>query len=181
MHGRISVVERTLLYNCRLPRICRALFNQHAMGQARLRHSDTSTLSCRCQCRSTTKKAMTMIRKVLLAGLLTVSWSTTACTGSDGGVPSPTSAGSSSGSVDRDPVSLPEPSAPTTTSCDATQAQFAIGNAASDELLERARVAAQAGLARFLRPNEPITMEFLASRLNLNLTERGIVESTYCG
>jgi hypothetical protein len=32
-----------------------------------------------------------------------------------------------------------------------------------------------------VRSNEPITMEFLGSRLNLNLNERGIVASTYCG
>ena len=117
---------------------------------------------------------MTMIRKVLLPSLLIASWSTVACTGSGGGATSPTS-------VDRSPVLLPQPSPPTTASCDATQAQFAIGNAENDQLLERARVAAQAAVARFLRPNEPITMEFLASRLNLNLTERGIVESTSCG
>jgi hypothetical protein len=111
---------------------------------------------------------MTMIRKILLASVLTVTWSAIACTGNDGGVTSPTSGESSSDSSDRG-------------RCDATKVHFAIGSAASDELLERARVAAQAAQARFLRPNEPITLEFLASRLNLNLNERGIVESTSCG
>jgi Peptidase inhibitor I78 family len=123
---------------------------------------------------------MTLTRNVLLVSLLTLSWSTIACTRSDDGVTSPTSAGSSSGPADRGPAS-PRPSPPTSASCDAAKAQFAVGSAASDELLERARVAAQAALARFLRPNEPITMEFLGSRLNLNLNERGIVHSTYCG
>jgi hypothetical protein len=126
-------------------------------------------------------KAMTMIRKVLMASVLTVTLSTIACTGNDGGVTSPTSAGSSSGSADRGPASPPRPYPPASDSCDATKAHFAIGSAASDELLERARVAAEAAQARFLRPNEPITMEFLGSRLNLNLNERGMVASTYCG
>jgi hypothetical protein len=120
---------------------------------------------------------MILFRTVLVAAFLTASWSTIAC---NGGVTSPTSAGSSSGSADGAPQS-PLPSPPASGSCDATKAQFVIGNAASEELLERARVAAQAALARFIRPNEPITLEFLASRLNLNLNERGIVESTSCG
>jgi len=59
--------------------------------------------------------------------------------------------------------------------------QFAIGNPASHELLERARVAAHAASARYLRPNEAVTMEFLGSRLNLKLTREGIVLSAYCG
>ncbi|HJZ72651.1 MAG TPA: I78 family peptidase inhibitor [Vicinamibacterales bacterium] len=65
--------------------------------------------------------------------------------------------------------------------CDATQVQFAVGRPASSELLERARLAAHAATARFLRPNEAITLEFLASRLNLNLNERAVVLSGYCG
>jgi hypothetical protein len=116
----------------------------------------------------------TLMRKVVLASVLTVSCSTIACTGSDGGVTSP-------GSVESSPVLPPGQSPPNPASCDATKAQFAIGGAANDELLEAARVAATASVARFLRPNEPVTMEFLAWRLNLNLNERGIVESATCG
>ena len=117
---------------------------------------------------------MARMRKVVLAGLLTASCSMIACTGSDSGVTSP-------GSAESSPVLPPGQSPPTHAICDATKAQFAIGSAASDELLEAARVKAEAAVARYLRPNEPVTMEFLASRLNLILNERGIVESTSCG
>jgi len=65
--------------------------------------------------------------------------------------------------------------------CDATKVQFAVASPASPDLLERARLAAHATTARFLRPNQAITLEFLASRLNLNLNERDIVLSGYCG
>jgi hypothetical protein len=120
-------------------------------------------------------------RAILLASLLVANSSLTiACQGNIQDVTSPTE-DSASGSADGGLAPPPQPSAPTSRTCDATKAQFAIGSRASDVLLERSRVAAQAAVARFLRPNQTITMEFLASRLNLNLNERGIVSSTHCG
>ncbi len=70
---------------------------------------------------------------------------------------------------------------PTSGGCDHTKAQWAIGEAASDALLERARVAAGAGSARFLRPNEPVTLEYVGSRLNLGLDARDRVRTVVCG
>lgn len=61
------------------------------------------------------------------------------------------------------------------------KAQFAMGQAASDPLLERARVAAGAEIARYLRPGQPVTLEFNASRLNLGLDDRDRVNSISCG
>jgi len=65
--------------------------------------------------------------------------------------------------------------------CDASKAQFALGERADADLLERARVATGAGSARFLRPNQPITLEFLSSRLNLGLDAADIVRAVNCG
>jgi hypothetical protein len=73
------------------------------------------------------------------------------------------------------------PSPPFGGSCEAAEARWVIGQRASDDLLERARVAAKAELARFLRPNQPITTEYLASRLNLELDERNVVRAVSCG
>jgi Peptidase inhibitor I78 family len=47
-------------------------------------------------------------------------------------------------------------------------------------VLERARVDAGAQLARFLRPNQPVTTEYSGSRVNLNLDARDIVRSVVC-
>ena len=66
-------------------------------------------------------------------------------------------------------------------SCDTTRVQFAVGERANQELLDRARVAAGAGAARFIRPNEPITLEFSPARLNLNLDTKDVVQSVSCG
>jgi hypothetical protein len=60
-------------------------------------------------------------------------------------------------------------------------AQWAVGRPASATLLERARVDATASIARFIRPNEAITMEYSPARLNLYLDERDIVRSVICG
>jgi hypothetical protein len=74
-----------------------------------------------------------------------------------------------------------QPTRPASRSCDAIKAQFAVGQAASNDLLERARLAAGAGSARFLHPNQPITMEYLGSRLNLYLNDRDVVNGVSCG
>jgi hypothetical protein len=83
--------------------------------------------------------------------------------------------------VDRDPLPPRPPSPPTSGSCDGSKAEWAIGERASNELLERARIAAGAGSARFVRPNEPVTTEYLGSRLNLGLDTQEIVRSVVCG
>jgi hypothetical protein len=60
-------------------------------------------------------------------------------------------------------------------------ALFAIGDRASNDLLERARTAADAASARFLRPNQPITTDSVGSRLNLEVDAQDVVRSVLCG
>jgi len=79
------------------------------------------------------------------------------------------------------PPSSATPPPPTSGSCDASKAQWAVGQRASNDLLERARNAAGAGTARFLRPDQPITMEYSAGRLNLGLDKRDVVIAVTCG
>jgi hypothetical protein len=127
------------------------------------------------------------VRAVLLPVMLAATSSMIACSGKSDRVTAPTQVetpdaiGSSASPVDRVPVPPSPPLPPVSDSCDAVKAQFAIGQRASSDLLERARVAAQAGSARFLRPNERITLEFLGSRLNLILNDRDVVHSATCG
>lgn len=70
---------------------------------------------------------------------------------------------------------------PSTGTCVAEQAQWAVGRVGSASLLERARVDATASIARFIRPNEAVTMEFSPGRLNLYLDGRGVVHAVVCG
>jgi Peptidase inhibitor I78 family len=98
--------------------------------------------------------------------------------GEDGSSQSPT--GPTESPRPPQPPNPPTPP-PASGSCDHTKAQWTIGQPASDDLLERARLAAGAGSARFLRPNQPVTMEYLGSRLNLCLDGQDVVRSVVCG
>jgi Peptidase inhibitor I78 family len=140
------------------------------------------------------------LHAVILAIVMAAAWLASAC-GTTDTITAPSSAPAAEGSlpqgretpppstpqpapppVNRDPIQpVPPPLPPASGTCDATKAQWAIGERASAELLERARLAAAAGSARFLRPNDRITLEFLASRLNLGLNEQDVVRSVSCG
>jgi Peptidase inhibitor I78 family len=121
-------------------------------------------------------------RIVLLATVLAAGCLTSACRETTPTSPGTVAEGDSS-QRSRPTPPPPNPPAPPSTpaNCDATKAQWAIGERASNDLLERARVAAGAGSARFLRPDEPVTMEYLGSRLNLGLDAQDIVRAVVCG
>lgn len=65
--------------------------------------------------------------------------------------------------------------------CDATAAQFAVGQAWNMPLGESARQRASADSVRALRPNQMVTMEFNESRLNLDLDAADRVTRVRCG
>lgn len=75
---------------------------------------------------------------------------------------------------------LPEP-ATAAAACDDSQAQWAIGKKATDADVEQARKDAGAQTARTLKPNQPVTLEFNANRLNLDLDDAGLVTAIRCG
>ena len=64
--------------------------------------------------------------------------------------------------------------------CVTSRAQWALGQRATDDLLERARLSAAAAVARFVRHDEQITLEYLAGRLTLFLDSRGNVQAVVC-
>lgn len=65
--------------------------------------------------------------------------------------------------------------------CEAKAAEFAIGKAASPALLEQARTRAGAQNARFLAPNDMVTLEYRSDRLNLNTDASRVVTRINCG
>lgn len=77
----------------------------------------------------------------------------------------------------------PAPPTPPTTAaaCDDSQAQWAIGKKVTEAEVEQARKDSGAETARTLKPNQPVTMEFNANRLNLDLDEAGAVTAIRCG
>ncbi|MFJ4196804.1 I78 family peptidase inhibitor [Pseudomonas sp. NPDC089534] len=65
--------------------------------------------------------------------------------------------------------------------CEASGAEFAIGKKASPQLLDQARTRAGAQSARFLKPNDMITLEYRSDRLNLNTDNDLVVTRVNCG
>ena len=65
--------------------------------------------------------------------------------------------------------------------CESKAAQFTVGKAASPELLEQARTRAGAQNARFLSPNDMVTLEYRSDRLNLNTDANRVVTRVNCG
>ncbi len=78
-----------------------------------------------------------------------------------------------------------QPAAPTPPvaagACDDSQAQWDIGKKVGDADVEQARKDSGAETARTLKPNQPVTMEFNANRLNLDLDDAGLVTAIRCG
>lgn len=82
------------------------------------------------------------------------------------------------------PVPTPAPGVgggPDMAACNADAATPAIGKAATPEVLEQARIAAGAQVARILKPGQVVTMEYHGSRLNLHVDEHDIVIRVACG
>ncbi|MDD0974918.1 I78 family peptidase inhibitor [Pseudomonas fontis] len=65
--------------------------------------------------------------------------------------------------------------------CDAAGAAFAVGKPASPAVLEQARKASGAQIARVLKPHDVMTLEYRSERLNLNADDKGVVTRVNCG
>lgn len=72
-------------------------------------------------------------------------------------------------------------SAGAASACEASKAQFAIGQGWSDALAEDARRAAGADIVRRMVHGHAYTMEFSAGRLNLRTDAAGRVLAVFCG
>jgi len=84
-----------------------------------------------------------------------------------------------------DAAATPDQAAATTPppvgTCDASQVEGLVGQPYSEELAEQARQDAGAAKVRMLKPNQPITMEFLGERLNIEVDDKNLVSGVRCG
>ncbi len=83
--------------------------------------------------------------------------------------------------VSRDgPRAQPAPPPPPT-ECDASGAEWAVGEHATDQVVERARLASGAQTVRVLRPGEAGTMDYDVNRLNLDVDDSDRIVEVRCG
>ncbi|MDB6048625.1 MAG: hypothetical protein JWR17_1371 [Pseudomonas sp.] len=66
-------------------------------------------------------------------------------------------------------------------SCTASAAGFAVGQKASPQLLEQARIKAGAFSVRLLKPDTIVTLEYRSDRLNVNADDSSTVTRINCG
>lgn len=71
--------------------------------------------------------------------------------------------------------------APAAQACNADAASDAVGKAATPDVVEQARRASGAAVARVLHPGEVVTMEYRADRLNLEVDAGNVVVAVRCG
>lgn len=79
------------------------------------------------------------------------------------------------------PMPPVEPSPPYTGQCDAELARWAIGQAATSDVVERIRIDTHSQVARVIRPGQAVTMDFSAARVNVHVNERNAITGVTCG
>lgn len=65
--------------------------------------------------------------------------------------------------------------------CNADAVQHFIGETATADLLEEARNQAGASVARILRPDDVVTLEYNSQRLNINTDASLVIKRLNCG
>jgi hypothetical protein len=65
--------------------------------------------------------------------------------------------------------------------CNADAARSVVGQMATAETVEQARSAAGAETARTLKPGQAVTMEYNASRLNIDVDAGNTISNVRCG
>jgi hypothetical protein len=79
------------------------------------------------------------------------------------------------------PMPPAEPSPPYTGQCDAGQARWAIGQAATADVVERIRIDTRSQAVRTIRPGQAVTMDYSAARANVHVNERNAITGVTCG
>ena len=86
-----------------------------------------------------------------------------------------------SGTLQPPPTEQPPPPVPAQASCNPEAAQPYVGQVATADVVEKARVAAGAEMVRTLKPGQVVTMEYRSGRLNLDVNGGNVVTGARCG
>lgn len=65
--------------------------------------------------------------------------------------------------------------------CDAARADWAIGRAATAEVVEEVRAATQSRAVRVIHPGQVVTMDYSPVRVNIHVNERTAITRITCG
>lgn len=73
------------------------------------------------------------------------------------------------------------PVADTAKHCDATNAQWAVGQAASRATVDKAVTDSGSSTSRVIKPGQAVTMDFREDRLNIEVDDKNVVTAVRCG
>ncbi len=74
-----------------------------------------------------------------------------------------------------------DPTPPPPARCDASQVQGLVGQTYSDAMQSQAKDDADASEVRVIKPNQPVTLEFIGERLNIEIDDKGVITGVRCG
>ena len=80
-----------------------------------------------------------------------------------------------------EPVRPGGPYPPQAMQCDAERANWALGRAATESVVEEIRAATQSRNVRVIRPGQMVTMDYSPVRVNIHVNERNAITSVTCG
>lgn len=80
-----------------------------------------------------------------------------------------------------DPMRTGGPYPPQATQCDAERASWALGRAASAEVVDEVRAATQSSQVRVIAPGQMVTMDYIPVRVNIHVNERNAITRITCG
>jgi peptidase inhibitor I78 family protein len=114
---------------------------------------------------------------LLAVGACTTAEPDTAAAGPDTTASAPDAAASPTPPTTGTPGTAPPPQP----GCNAEAARNVVGQLASTQMVEQARSAAGAQTARTLKPGQMVTMEYNASRLNIDVDAGNTITNVRCG
>lgn len=77
---------------------------------------------------------------------------------------------------------MSDPTPPQSVSCNADAAKAnAMGQVATAQVVEQARIDAGARMARVLKPGQMVTMEYAEGRLNIDVDAKHVIINLRCG
>ncbi|HEV8694741.1 MAG TPA: I78 family peptidase inhibitor [Lysobacter sp.] len=110
-----------------------------------------------------------------LAAILSLS--ITACATTESSEATSTESTPPAASASTEPAAAAQPEQ----GCNADAARSVVGQLASEQVVEQARTAAGAELVRTLKPGQMVTMEYNASRLNIDVDANNTITNVRCG
>ena len=75
----------------------------------------------------------------------------------------------------------PEPAPPMAAACDASKVQSAVGQIASQDVVDKVVQDSGSSTSRVLKPGQPMTMDYREDRVNIHVDDKNTITEVKCG